>query len=356
MNAILKNMFLSVLNSQFLKRVVVGLAIVVAILQLSILLPKTLGRTDKMRDVYAYYLVKERIEHGRPIYLNLSKKGPHDSSLALYLYPPVFAGVLSLLPKMSFLTFARLWTLLLYGAFWIYATTLGKLAFGRFSLSSTLSAGLILFFFPGTFRALALGQIDPLLWAFFGLALSMPLFRGGFTMLVAIIKPWGIWPFLWSIGEGLRVWAGAITVLLGSALVGALAFGGEAFVENCRTWFTHILPSLAQGAWSPDNRSLSFALLRGAHSVGLWSYDGGALPLGARIWLLGSGLAGPLLIGWRFRRSSKNLQLAAVGCTAILVSPICWTTYLPALLTLAATAFHSKIHEAKEARLSTLTK
>jgi hypothetical protein len=72
--------------------------------------------------------------------------------------------------------------------------------------------------------------------------------------------------------------------------------------------------------------------------------------------LLGSGLAGPLLVGWRFRRSPKNLQLAAAGCTAILVSPICWTTYLPALLTLAATAFHSKIYEAKEARLSTLTK
>ncbi|MGE4493139.1 MAG: glycosyltransferase family 87 protein, partial [Syntrophotalea sp.] len=234
---ILKNTFLSILNSQFLKRVFIGVSIVFTVFQLSVFLPKTLCRTDKSRDLYAYYLVKERIEQRDPIYLDLSNKGPHDLSLALYLYPPVFAGALSLFPKMSFLMFARFWTLLLYGAYWIYAATLGRLAFGRFSLSATVPAGLILFFFPGTFRALSLGQIDPLLWALFGLALSMPTFRGWFTMLVAIIKPRGIWPLFWSVGEGLRVWVGATMVLLGSALVGILAFGGDAFVENCRIWF-----------------------------------------------------------------------------------------------------------------------
>jgi hypothetical protein len=33
--------------------------------------------------------------------------------------------------------------------------------------------------------------------------------------------------------------------------------------------------------------------------------------------------------------------LATVGCTAILASPICWTTYLPVLLTFVAVLVHS---------------
>lgn len=358
MDGLLKNTFLFLLGSNLIKRGVFLLAITVAAVQLFFILPKVLVRTDRARDLCAYYLVKERVENGEPIYLDLSNKGPHNSSLALYLYPPILASVLSLLPDMSFLTFARFWTLLLHAAFWVYAATLGKLAFGRFSFRATMVCGMVLFFFPGTFRGLVLGQIDPLLWAFFGLALSVPALRGWFTMLVAIIKPWGIWPFFWSLGEGLRVWVGAIMVLLGSALVGTLVFGGEAFVENCRIWFTHVLPSLAQGAWSYDNRSLSFAFLRVVDAAGLWNYDGGILPSGARMWLLISGLAGPLWVGWRFRRAPKNMQLAAAGCAAILISPICWSTYLPATLAFVATVFYSKIYLAREAQpqLSTVNK
>jgi hypothetical protein len=329
--------------SPFLKRGLLLLAIACAAIQFFLLLPRTFNRTDRCRDVLAYYLVKERIHDGEPVYVSQPDSGPHDRSYPSYLYPPIFAIVLSTFPEVAFTTFARLWTLLLYGAFWIYAAALGKLAKGRVTVSGTLMAGMILLVFPGTFRALDLGQVDPLLWAAFGLALSYPSLRGVFTMSISIVKPWGIWPLLGSAGEGCRVWCGAILVLAGSALFGALVLGGPEFVEACRNWFTQVLPSLSQGAWSPYNRSLSFALLRFSHNLGLWEYDGGSLPIWARNWLLACSMAGPLLAGWGFRRKAKNFRLAAMGCSAILFSPICWTTYLPVLLTLMAVLFHDKL-------------
>ena len=322
-------------------RAVLIFAIGMAVAHFCFFLPNTLKRTDKGRDSLAYYLVMERIHNNEPIYAGLSEQGPHSPAYPLFLYPPVLAGALSVLPHMTFPVFARFWTILLYGAFWVYSATLGKLASGRVTVSGTLVAASVLYFFPGAFRALELGQVDPLLWAFFGLALSFPVSRGFFTMAISIIKPWGIWPFLWSLTEGYRVWVGALLVLAGSAIMGTLVMGGVEFVGACHDWLTNVLPSVAQGTWSSDNRSLSFAVLRIAHSAGLWSYEGGALPFWARNWLLACGIGGPLLTGWCFRRKQKKLQLTAVGCIAILASPICWTTYLPVLLTFTAVLFHS---------------
>jgi hypothetical protein len=194
-------------SSLFLKRGLLLLAIACAAIQFSLLLPRTFNRTDPWRDVLAYYLVKERIHNGEPVYIGQPESGPHDRSYPLYLYPPILATALSALPKMTFTTFARLWTLLLYGAFWIYAAALGKLSKGKVTVSGTLIAGMILLVFPGTFRALDLGQVDPLLWAAFGLALSYPSLRGvfpitsGFGNMVVDPSPSGqeigCWPAVW---------------------------------------------------------------------------------------------------------------------------------------------------------------
>lgn len=132
----------------------------------------------------AYYLAKERVHNDLPVYAqppNIGENphtGPHIPYPILYLYPPILACVISTLPKMSFLAFARIWTILLYTAFVVYAATLGRLATGKFSFHTILLASFILFYFPGTSRAIILGQIDPLLWAFFGLALVIPISRG----------------------------------------------------------------------------------------------------------------------------------------------------------------------------------
>ena len=342
LNKILKKLYFFYNNSYFIKRGLLCLAIAFTIFNFVILLPRTFQRTDPWRDVVAYYLAKENIEAKLPLYEGLHEHGPHDRSQPFYLYPPILASALAIMPQVKFLSFARLWTLFLYGAFWIYAVSLGKLATGKASFSGSMVAGLFLFIFPGTYRALELGQIDPLLWSFFGLALTLPKLRGFFLMAISVIKPWGVWPFLWSLGKNYSVFLGAGVVLGGSILIGTLIMGTGAFWENCWLWFTHVLPSLSQGAWSPDNRSLSFGVLRIFRYFGLWKYNGGTLPFWSQAWLLLCGIVGPILTGLYLRHNSKNVQLSAVACSAILFSPIFWTTYIPIFLTLIVTIFHEK--------------
>lgn len=124
-------------------------------------------------------------------------------------------------------------------------------------------------------------------------------------MAIGIIKPWGIWPLFWSLGKNYKVWFGAGLILVGSALIGTLVLGGPELIETCQVWFTHILPSLAQGTWNSDNRSISFAFLRIVRYIGLWTYHGGELPLWAKNWLLICGITGPCLTGWYLRHKSK---------------------------------------------------
>lgn len=329
-------------GSTLLRRGLIVLAIGFTVLQIGFILPKNLERSDPYRDVVAYYLVMERIHHHNPVYLRQPEPGPHDRAYPSYLYPPVLASVLSTLPPMSFVTFARFWTLLLYGAFWVYAACLERLVRGKTTLAGTMVTGLFLFMFPGSHRALELGQVDPLLWAFFGLALAVPLLRGMFTMAIAVVKPWGVWPLLWSLREGRRVWAGAGLVIGVSLLACCVVLGIYGFAASCRIWLTEVVPSLAQGAWAPDNQSLSFAILRILQDIGLWNYSGGVLPAWARAWLLASGVSGPVLTGWILRHRAIDVQLAGIGCAAILFSPICWTTYCPILLTFLAALVHEE--------------
>jgi hypothetical protein len=329
-------------SSILLRKGLVVLGITFSLLQIGYILPKNLERNDLYRDVLAYYLVKERIEHRQPVYENMPQPGPHDRAYPFYLYPPVFASVISTLPPMSFVTFARFWTILLYVAFWVYAASLEKLARGRLTFFGTMVAGLLLFMFPGTHRALELGQVDPLLWAFFGLALAIPILRGFFTAAVALVKPWGTWPLLFSLREGWRVWVGGGLFLVSGVLIGSFVLGVSGFVVACRIWLTEILPSLAQGAWSPDNHSLSFAFLRAMRTLWGWDYSGGMLPVWARVWLLGAEVAAPITAGWILRKKAVNVQLAGIVCAAILASPICWTTYCPVLLTLVAALINEK--------------
>lgn len=159
-------------------------------------------------------------------------------------------------------------------------------------------------------------------------------------MAISIIKPWGVWPLAWLAEKNYSVFIGAGVALGGSLLIGTLAMGAGAFFEACLQWFVHVLPSISQGAWSPDNRSLSFWCLRMARHLGLLVYNGGNLPHWAQNWLLVCGIIGPCLTGLYFRNSSRDLQLSAIACSAILFSPICWTTYLPIVLTLIAATFH----------------
>ena len=101
-------------------------------------LPKRFLRTDRNRDVLAYYLVSERIQKGEPVYRQLPEVGPHTPSTPFYLYPPVLSSILAIMPPTTFVKFAQVWTVLLYAVFWIYAACLTRLTVGRAILSGIL--------------------------------------------------------------------------------------------------------------------------------------------------------------------------------------------------------------------------
>jgi len=323
-------------DSVLLRRSIMFVAIFHLIAQLCYGLPKMLSRTDLDRDIVVYYLVKQRIHNHEPVYAVSTEAVPHDAHNPIYIYPPVLSSLLSLLPTMSFITFARLWTILLYTAFWTYAMCLAKLAQGHAAIGTTLAVGLILGLFPGTQPALSLGQVDPILWALFGLALAFPKLRGTGTMAIALVKLWGVWPLVTALREGRRVWSGAAIMLVAAMGIGIIGVGPKEFLSSFWYWFTKVLPILSQGSWDSDNWSLSFGLLRAVEITGLWHYEGGVLPGWARLWLLISGIAVPIFTAIFLRHRNKVVQLSAVGCAAILCAPICWTSYLPLLLTFIA--------------------
>jgi len=302
-------------------------------------LPKRFLRTDRNRDVLAYYLVSERIQRGEPVYWPLPEVGPHNPSIPFYLYPPVLCSILAIMPPTSFVKFAQVWTVLLYAVFWIYAACLARLAVGRITMSGILVAGLVLTCFPGTHIALSYGQLDPFLWALFGLALTVPALRGAGLMAIALVKPWAIWPLIWTLREGKKVWIGALLVAIGGAGLGMYVLGPTKFYAECYIWIRDVLPSLGQGTWKAGPKgswSLSFAVLRAIKALQLWAYQGGVLPFWARAWLTFSASAAPLLVGWLLHRRPMALQVSAMGCAAVLFAPTCWTSYLPLILSLFA--------------------
>jgi hypothetical protein len=305
-------------------------------------LPRTLSRTDSDRDVLAYFLAKERIQNHESAYPPTVEMVPYEANTPIYLYPPVFSSLLSLFPSTSFIDFAEYWTLLVYAAFWVYAAVLTAVAVGRATFGSTLVTGLILGLFPGTQRALSLGQVDPLLWALFSMALVFPAMMGASAMGVSLVKLWGFWPLIIALREGRSTWLGALAMLAAGVGVGSLGMGCVEFFTSGWYWLTRVLPSLSQGSWDTDNWSLSFSLLRVLHVVGVWDYASGMLPWWARLWLMVSSVAAPIIAILLLRRRILVVRFSAVASATILFAPICWTSYLPLLLTLFAALLSEK--------------
>jgi hypothetical protein len=158
-------------------------------------------------------------------------------------------------------------------------------------------------------------------------------------MAIALVKPWAIWPLIWTFREGKRVWIGALLIALGGAGIGMFVLGPIHFYTECYIWIRDVLPSLGQGTWTAGPKgswSLSFAVLRTIKALQLWAYQGGVLPFWAKAWLTFSASAAPLLAGWLLRRRPMALQVSAMGCAAVLFAPTCWTSYLPLILSLFA--------------------
>ena len=320
--------------SKFSRNVLLVLAIVHLAMQVLVIAPTLYARTDQNRDVVVYWTAAKDAHNHQAIYGQYPNYGP--SSLPQYYdYAPPFAAVLSPLGALPFVTFARVWLILTLVAFWLFAWGLARLS-GEGSLSRTLICGVIVGVFPGTYLAIALGQIDPILWALFAwglVGMSRPILWG----LAAIIKPFYIWPLL----AAERQWralipAGIVAVAL--ILLGGFVCGWESYI----IWVRDILPTLTQGNFKTGNVSLSFAVIRLARFLG-WNYLGGPLPTLAHLWLTVASVGAPLLT-WRFlRRFSPQIKCAGIIVASVLFAPICWTCYLPLALPLAALGFRYRM-------------
>ena len=316
----------------------------------AIWLPSRWDHPETAWDAHDYYLAARRVRDRLPLYRPWPDYGPDVMTPGRpypkdrFPYPPPFAALLAPFAALPEPVFIRLWTLLLLAAFWVYAGALARLATGGLTLSRILIAGLAIAAVPQAYLALSFGNVDPLLWALFGLALATPV-RGAAFAASALVKLYATWPLLLaSAREGRRVMLPAACVILAGLLVGAAACGSSSWID----WARYFLPVLGQGTFNPGNLSLSFAGIRLARVFG-WRYLGGPLPFPARLYLTGMTVAGPLGAAWIARRGSRELRYATVGVSALAFGPLCWPYYLALMWAPAAVAWRERPKTAGEA-------
>lgn len=307
--------------------------------------------TDTRRDMVLYYRAARAVDAQTPLYTPRPNYGP-DSKPFEYLYPPPFAALIAPLGRLSWPTFATLWRTGLLLSFVGYALCLSALC-GRRDVWTFLGWLGILYLWPGTFRALALGQIDPFLWFLGGLSVwgvagretaatstaSWARARSGIALgASSLVKIYGVWPLL-SIAkrEGrARVWGAAALVMALGLAWGAWRCGLDSYTQ----WARAVLPVAGQGTFNPDNYSFSMGVLRAARALG-WNYAGGPLAGLPKLWLSFAAVAGPLFTLLLVRRLSVRWRVALVSCAAAWCAPLCWSTYLPLALLVLALAWAS---------------
>lgn len=334
----------SIARSRLLGKALFLLAIFHLVVQIAVVAPRELVRTDHDRDMPVYYQAAQAINENRPIYHLQPDYGPGHFPQSLYIYPPPFAAVIAPLGKLSFLQFNQIWFCLILLSFWLFAYCLAILA-GNGSWRGVLIWGLIAGLFPGTYTAIGLGQVDPMLWALFAAGLA-GLARSSVWALASLIKIFYAWPLLADtagvIHQGdvkvlLRKFAPAVIILGALILYGGCVCGWQSYV----IWIRDVLPTLSQGNFKHDNVSLSFAVLRAARALG-WNYAGGPLTWLPHLWLSAASIGAPLLAWWFLRRYDTQIKYASMMSASVLFAPVCWTCYLPLLLPLVALMFRDK--------------
>lgn len=333
-------------QSKLLGFALFGLAIFHLAIQLTVVAPRELARTDIDRDVPVYWYAAKNALEKQPIYRKQIEYGPGNSPEGVYIYPPPFAAIIAPFGMLPFEIFSRIWFCILLTSFWLYAYCLARLfKDNQITIRDVLIWGLILGLFPGTYIALGFGQVDPLLWALFGFGLLCSA-RPVLWALAAVIKIFYVWPWLADAVGIAR--SGGIVILLrrlvpAVVLLGLLVFYGGIVCgwDSYLIWIRDVLPTLSQGNSNAHNVSIPFSVLRLARLLG-WQYSGGPLPVLAHLWLSAASIGGSLLVWFYLRSHPIQILSAALAAAAILFSPVCWPYYLPLLLPLVALLFREK--------------
>lgn len=345
-------------------------AVVVAAMCLSSLSQRYLGHVMDSPDLdfYDYYFAAQVVHTDRDadLYAGAAegnpqlKSAPASSSIAqmaqrsgvadteLYLYPPLFADLLTPLTRLPLLRAAQLWR-----AFNLLMVLGSTLLLGRLLRLPVLSASFALLVFLGAsfwpvHEAISLGQITPLLLGLWSIGLwayaeDMPVlsavafalataFKLTPLLLVPLFLLWREWRWL----------AGYFASLL--AAVGVMfAWNGSANMLA----FSHVIPAMAGILPSLQNKCLG--------SVAAWLYYGhlfnlvsvhavlSAAPRGLLFFikLLDAAFYGAcLLLVWRRREpfsiGNRTTVVAVFALVTLVIAPVSWRHgYTVALLPFA---------------------
>lgn len=313
------------------------------------------GIPGQRRDTVAYFdaAVAARSE-SQGIYEPLPQIGPHEFLGDFpYIYPPVLAAALALLPDTSYRTFDRGWLLANVVAFWFLAAALARISSGTWKGRELLSWSAVLFLFPGTWFSIHFGNMDLVVLSLIAWSVAVPARAGALLPVGIVLKVTPVLPWLvFLIHRPRAAVVGAASVLALSAAVCLHTFGYSHSLLLFRQWFMMVLPSLSQGQfWGGSlaalkggaltpydyfaNMSPSFLPVQLAILCG-WDFEGGSWPVGIRLYLAGFGVLVPLLTGWLTRRCSLSVQIAAVATAALWSAPIVRPYVLPAALILVA--------------------
>src|SRR3569623_40947 len=105
---------------------------------------------------------------------------------------------------------------------------------------------------------MSLGQIDPLLWAGFAVAMASERWRGPMLALVAQAKPLTAITLVYTLIREPRSRVPAVAVIAAGTAIGVATVGAHSFKQ----WLEVTSPILHQGTFLYRNASLSMEALR----------------------------------------------------------------------------------------------
>lgn len=296
---------------------------------------------DPKSDAAQFWFQSERIRNDEALYTPLPDFGPDymaegviDAAKPFPIerfspYLPLPAAVSALLPRTSLASFQVGLRIVLVAALLGFAAVLSVLSFGRVSIVGMMGWFGLLHFSPGVVLAMRIGNIEPVLWLLFALAVAFPRFLGPGLTTMAAVKPFALWPLLagaWR-NEGTR--RAAVLAAAGIVVVCLLALGPADLLATAAAWLRLVPRYMGQGTFAAGNISVSFGVLRVAYATHLWHYQGGPIAsVWARGWLTGASVAAPLLAAWLSRRLPLRWAICWVMLAALLFSPLCWDFYL----------------------------
>lgn len=312
-------------------------------LQAGLLFPLCWARYFPMADADVYAVAARNVVRG----IGLYPLTPHGGLITpggghlYFLYPPSAGALFAPLGYFSQDAIVRVFFILGFLFFWFYAGILAYLINGKLTTRGVMGASLALMIMPGSYFNLMSGQIEPLLWSMFGLAI-IGVARGGLLSASCLIKPFAIWPLaLAAFREPKRVLPSAIIVGLVGWALGALVCG----VKSYSTWMSYTPDHMYPLIFHHTNVSFTILLLR------LLGYT--SLPVWGRKYLMAMFFVMPAIMAFVMRRRPLAAQYAWVGCAAIIFVPFLHDYYAPILLAPIAVELGLSLQRVQAAQAAT---